>query len=114
MDNNPFNSNANGTGSKTGISIDKSSIFGQNADKAPTTFGPEQIAGLLNTVYLVAGMIAVIAIIIGAIRFMSANGESSKVSSAKNVISYAVVGLVVIMVAAAATNWVISSVGTPK
>lgn len=78
---------------------------------APTTVGEPQIQAILGTVYVIAGIVAVLAIIIGSIRFMAANGESAKVATAKNVISYAVVGLVVILMAAALTNWVIGQVG---
>lgn len=78
---------------------------------APTQVGPTQVEAILGSVYLVAGIVAVLAIIIGAIRFMAANGEAAKVATAKNVISYAVVGLVVVLMAAALTNWVIGQVG---
>lgn len=78
---------------------------------APKEIGEAQIQGILGAVYLVAGIVAVLAIIIGAVRFMAANGEAAKVSTAKNVISYAVVGLVVVLMAAALTNWVIGQVG---
>lgn len=78
---------------------------------APQQFGEAQVQAILGTVYLVAGIVAVLAIIIGAVRFMAANGEAAKVATAKNVISYAVVGLVVVLMAAAMTNWVIGQVG---
>ncbi len=92
---------------QTTVKIDKNSL---GLGGAPDSFSSTSVEAILGTVYLIAGMVAVIAIIIGAIRFMAANGESGKVASAKNVISYAVVGLVVVLVAAAATNWVIGSV----
>lgn len=76
----------------------------------PTQIGPTQVEAILGTVYVAAGVVAVLAIIIGAIRFMSANGEAAKVATAKNVISYAVVGLVVVLMASAITNFVIGQV----
>lgn len=77
---------------------------------APQTIGHDQISSLLGMVYLVAGIVAVVAIIIGAIRFIGANGDSNQVASAKNVITYAVVGLVVVISAAAITQFVLGNV----
>jgi hypothetical protein len=78
---------------------------------APTHFTGNSVQTLLSAVYLLAGIVAVIAIIIGAIRFITAGGDSGQVSSAKNVITYAVIGLVVVIAAAAITNFVITTVG---
>lgn len=79
---------------------------------APTHFTGNSVQTLLGAVYLLAGIVAVLAIIIGAVRFITAGGDSSQVTSAKNVITYAVIGLVVIIAAAVITNFVISTVGS--
>lgn len=68
------------------------------------------VAAVLNLVYIVAGIVAVIIIIIGGIRYASSNGDSNGVQSAKNTIMYAVIGLVVVIIAAAITNFVIELV----
>lgn len=81
-----------------------------NLNNAPTTVGEPQIAGILATVYLIAGIVAVVAIIIGGIRYVSSNGDSSQISAAKNTITYAVVGLIVVIVAAIITRFVIDNV----
>lgn len=98
----------NGGQQQTTIQISKEDLGLPNG---PTQFGESQVQAILGTVYVVAGIVAVVAIIIGAVRFITANGEASKVATAKNVISYAVTGLVVILMAAALTNWVIGQVG---
>jgi hypothetical protein len=77
---------------------------------APTSIGQNEVATLLGAVYTVAGIVAVIAIIIGGIRYASANGDSGQIQAAKNTILYAVVGLVVIIMAAAITQFVIQNV----
>lgn len=77
---------------------------------APKTFDATSVQALLGTVYLVAGIVAVVAIVLGSIRFITANGDPGQVSSAKNVITYAVVGLVVVLMAAAITQFVITRV----
>lgn len=92
---------------QTAITLNPTDI---GLDNAPREIGEAQIQSILNLVYMAAGIVAVLAIIIGAVRFMAANGEASKVATAKNVISYAVVGLVVVLMAAAATNWIIGVV----
>ncbi len=77
---------------------------------APTSFTGGSMQAILGTIYLAAGMVAVVAIIIGSIRFITAGGDSGQVASAKNVITYAVIGLVVVLAAAAITQFVIENV----
>ncbi|MDB5183847.1 MAG: conserved rane protein of unknown function [Candidatus Saccharibacteria bacterium] len=78
---------------------------------APKTIGADNVTNLLNAVYFVAGITAIIVIIVGGIRYAAANGDSSQIQAAKNMITYAVVGLVVIIMAAAITQFVITSIG---
>lgn len=77
---------------------------------APRGIQGADIAQLLMYVYMVAGIVAVIVIIIGGIRYATSAGDSSSVQSAKNTIQYAVVGLVVVIAAAAITEFVIQNV----
>ncbi len=60
----------------------------------------------LGTVYLWAGIVCVIVMIIGGIRYTTSAGDSSGIQSAKNTIMYGVVGLVVILMAAAITQFI--------
>ncbi|MDN5275208.1 MAG: rane protein of unknown function [Candidatus Saccharibacteria bacterium] len=62
---------------------------------------------VINTILIVLGMIAVIMIVVGGIRYTTSNGDSSAIKSAKDTILYAVVGLVVAMLAFAIVNFVI-------
>jgi len=89
------------------ITISKSDL---HLDKAPTQIQSGEIEQILMTVYIIAGMAAVIVIIIGGIRYATSAGDSSGVQSAKNTIQYAVVGLVVVLAAAAITDFVIKNV----
>jgi multisubunit Na+/H+ antiporter MnhB subunit len=54
-------------------------------------------------------MIAVIMIVIGGIRYTTSNGDSSQVKSAKDTIMYAVIGLVVAILAYAIVNFILSA-----
>lgn len=65
------------------------------------------IAGVLNTVYFSAGVAAVIVIIISAIFYTISQGDPAKVKRGKDGILYAIVGLVVILLAFVITNFVI-------
>lgn len=68
------------------------------------------LTGVLTTVYFVAGVTAVIAIIIGGIMYATSQGDSSKVQQAKNMILYAVIGLVFVIMAFLITQFVITRV----
>ena len=75
------------------------------------TLQDSDIQTLLMNVYIVAGIVAVIAIIIGGVRYTTSGGEASNIKAAKDTILYAVVGLVVIIMAAAITDFVINGIG---
>lgn len=68
---------------------------------------PSQIEIVVNILLFLLGAIAVVMIVIGGIRFATANGDQSAVTSAKNTILYAVVGLVVAILAYAIVNFVL-------
>ncbi len=67
------------------------------------------IKSIVNVLLYVLGAIAVIMIVIGGIRYALSGGDSNSVTGAKNTILYAVVGLVVAMLAYAIVNWVIGA-----
>lgn len=69
--------------------------------------GHSNIATILNALYVVAGALAVIFVIVGGIRYSLSGGDSSKIAGAKNTILYAVIGLAVTIFAFAITNFVI-------
>lgn len=81
-----------------------------NLEKAPTQVQGSQIESLLMTVYMIAGIVAVIIIVLGGIRYTSSNGDPGSIKAAKDTILYAVVGLVVVLMAAAITDFVIKNV----
>ncbi len=68
------------------------------------------ITVILNSIILVAGLVAVIFVVIGGINYMTSAGDPGKVKKAKDTILYAVIGLVVCALAFAIVNFVISSV----
>lgn len=64
------------------------------------------IQNIVSTLMFVLGAICVIVIIIGGIRYATADGDAGKISQAKNTILYAVVGLIVALLAYAITFFV--------
>lgn len=64
---------------------------------------------VVNTMLFILGAIAVIMIVIGGIRYTISNGEAANIKAAKDTILYAVVGLLVAILAYAIVNFVITS-----
>lgn len=67
------------------------------------------IKDVVNVLLFIIGAVSVIMIIIGGLRYVTSNGDSSSMTSAKNTILYAVVGLIIAMAAYAIVNFVISA-----
>lgn len=57
------------------------------------------VGAAIHILSLAAGIIGVIMLIIGGLKYVTSGGDSSKTSSARNTILYAIVGLVVASVA---------------
>ena len=73
----------------------------------PTTTGNQVLANGLNIAYFVAGIMAVIVIILAGFSFVTSGNDPGAVTKAKNAILYAVIGLVVILSAFVITQFVI-------
>ena len=64
---------------------------------------------ITNTILYIVGIIAVIMLIIGGIKYVISGGDSKKVTDAKNTVLYAIIGLVISFLAFAIVNFVISA-----
>lgn len=86
------------------------SVCSADGSKDPID-GPD---GVLKKVTLIiatiAGIAAVVIIIISGLRFVTANGDSQKIASARNAIIGALVGLVIIAAAASIITFVIGKI----
>ena len=71
------------------------------------------VQGIVNFVIATIGAVAVAFIIYGGIQYSMSAGDSSKVTKAKNTILYAVIGLIVAVMAFAIVNFVIAGMQTP-
>ena len=79
-------------------------------DQASTLFGPTgTFQTITNVLLFVVGAVSVIMLIIGGIRYVVSGGDSSAVQGAKNTILYAIVGIVICLLAYAVVSFVIGS-----
>ena len=69
-----------------------------------------RVSNIISVVLGVLGLVAVVVIIIGGISFITSQGDSSKVTKARNTILYGVVGLVIALLAYAIVNFVLKGV----
>ena len=66
---------------------------------------------ITNTVLFAVGIISVVMLIYGGLRYIISGGDSKKVTDAKNTIMYAIIGLIIAILSYAIVNFVISAVG---
>lgn len=57
------------------------------------------IKTIINVLSVIVGVVAVVMIIFGGLKYITSGGDSSNVSSAKNTIIYAIIGLVIVALA---------------
>lgn len=65
------------------------------------------IGTLVNVLLFIVGAISTVMIIVGGIFYAISNGDAGRIAKAKNTIIYAVIGLVVALIAYAIVNWVL-------
>ena len=102
--------------SLTGLSSVSALTLQEGAEAARCDGCPEDLFGnagvfkqVTNTILYIVGIIAVIMLIIGGIKYVISGGDSKKVTDAKNTVLYAIIGLVVAFLAFAIVNFVISA-----
>lgn len=85
----------------------------QGTKTADNLFGTGGIfQTIVNVLLFLIGAIAVIMLIIGGVRYVISGGDQAQVTSAKNTILYAIVGIVVAFLAYAAVNFVMTQLNT--
>jgi type IV secretory pathway VirB2 component (pilin) len=71
----------------------------------------ETVINIINWILGLLGIIAVIMILYAGFQWMTAGGNEDKVSSAKKIISAAIIGLIIILLAWAIVNFVLKTAG---
>lgn len=69
------------------------------------------LSSVLNSVYFMIGIAAVISIILGGIIYATSGGDPNGAKRGKDIILYAIIGLVVSLMAFVITGFVIARVG---
>lgn len=86
---------------------------GCNSDVSTGSSGLNNvITDIVNIFSVIVGIVSVIMIIYGGFRYVTSGGDSGNVSSAKNTIIYAVIGLVVVALAQFIVQFVLDKVTT--
>ena len=66
---------------------------------------------IANTLIFIVGAVSVLMIIIGGLRYVLSAGDPSSTKSAKDTVLYAVVGVIVALLAFAIVNFVLANIG---
>lgn len=66
------------------------------------------IKNIVNILLYIVGAAAVVVIILSGIKYVISSGDSGKVADAKRTLIYAVVGLLIAIIAQTIVNWVFS------
>ena len=92
------------------VSLANGANCAQGEEQASDLFGTSGIFRTITNVLLfLIGAVSVIMLIYGGIRYTVSGGDSNSVTAAKNTILYAIVGIVVALLAFAVVNFVIGS-----
>lgn len=96
--------------SSTDLSISSGADCAKGTGQSDNLFGEGGIfQKVTNILLFLVGAISVIMLIIGGIRYVVSGGDQAAVTSAKNTILYAIVGIVVAFLAYAAVAFVTNS-----
>lgn len=68
------------------------------------------ITDIVNALLTLAAVVAAIFVIIGGVRYITAQGDEDAIEAAKNTVIYAVIGVVVIALSAVIVNFIIVAI----
>ena len=87
--------------------LDVNSLTGQGfADNNMETI----VKNVVNTAMTVLAVVSVIMLIYGGYNYTTSGGDASKVTKAKNTILYAVIGLIIALLALAIVNFILGEI----
>jgi len=95
-------------GDTTFDSLSEGASAARAEDNAGSLFGEQGVFKIItNTALFLIGAVSVVMLIYGGVRYTVSGGDSTAVGNAKNTILYAIVGIVVSILAYAAVSFVI-------
>ena len=90
-----------------GANLDVNDTSCSETAGAPDTVN-RLIETIINIFSIVVGVTSVIMIIVGGFQYITSGGDSTKVTTAKNTILFAIIGLVIVALAQVIVNFVLS------
>lgn len=75
--------------------------------KSEADKGEQLMRNVVNTLLFLLGIVSTIMIIIGGMRYTTANGDSNQIQAAKSTVMYSVIGLIVAIAASVIVNFVV-------
>lgn len=94
---------ANGAAGVPGCDVDKAKT--EAASNLETT-----VTNVVNVMSLVIGVLAVIMLIIGGLRYVTSGGKQENIQAAKNTLLYAVIGVAIAALSQAVIHFVLKNV----
>ncbi|HEX7963765.1 MAG TPA: pilin [Candidatus Saccharimonadales bacterium] len=89
---------------------------GNTCTAGDTATGTQKIQDIVtlivNIFSVIVGIVAVIMIVVGGFKYITSGGDSGNITSAKNTIVYAVIGLVIVALAQFIVKFVLNKVTT--
>ena len=91
------------------VDLENIDSLNEGLNRLPNKEGNFTPTTILNYVYALIGLVAVFYIVLAAVNFAMAQGDVGKVTKAKNTIVFAVIGLIIVVLAAAVTNFALTA-----
>jgi len=91
----------------TGVGLVSGGGCGDNGTQVSNTLGT-----MINVFSAIIGFIAVIMIIVAGLQFMTANGNTQNITKARTSLMYAIIGLIIVVLAQALVHFVINQAST--
>lgn len=89
---------------------------GASCNAGDTATGTQKIQDIVtlvvNVFSIIVGIVAVIMILVGGFKYITSGGDSGNITSAKNTIVYAIIGLVIVALAQFVVKFVLNKVVT--
>jgi hypothetical protein len=91
-----------------GVKLSDDPAINQNCDADAANSLTDTLHNIINVLSMIIGIAAVLVIVIAGFRYVTSAGDSGRVTSAKNALVYAVVGLVVAALAQVIVRFVLT------
>ncbi|MBA3758808.1 hypothetical protein H0X10_04250 [Candidatus Saccharibacteria bacterium] len=88
--------------------VEETTVCSSDREKNPISGNDGVILGVVRLLSYVIGVASVIMIIIGGLKYITANGDGTSIASAKNTVLYALIGVVVFLLSQIIVIFVLS------